>query len=360
MADRRAACAALGHASSARPDRALAFRFHCSKDVQAGPSVSSETHELLQRPQAACTVPFDIEFTLEATDRIDASSEFSPEQNARMADQDHYTALEIAPTADRAEIRKAHRRLALANHPDRTNGDATAEARFKVIQEAYEVLSDPEKRKKYDLTRAGTKERPIDLSGGPEPKAGRSADGSNARPRFRRTGAVPKPPRQPGASRAASNPKAAGTGTSTDPIDLTGGSGAPSAASGSASTSRSRPAGPSARNGPSAPAKAASARADEREFDQFWKDIPPQEIEKIYRNIGGGASTSKASRSDQSGKADDPIDLTGSPAGKTNSDSSAKPKRGRDDDDPGSAAPSAKRQARDDLYPERNRARGRG
>lgn len=279
-----------------------------------------------------------------------------------MADQDHYTALGIAPTADRAEIRKAHRGLALANHPDRTNGDATAEAKFKEVQEAYEVLSDPERRKKYDLGRAGTKEDPIDLSGA-EPKAGRSEVSSRPRPRFRRSDAVPDYATRASGSRTVPSPTVVDTGTSADPIDLTGASSDSSAASGNQSRPRSRTAGPRHRDGSSDRAKAASARADEREFDQFCKDIPPQEIEKIYRNIGGDASTSTASRSGQSGRADDPIDLTGSPAGKTNSDSSGKPaKRGRDEDDPGSAAPAAKRpmrQARGDLYPERNRARGR-
>ena len=64
--------------------------------------------------------------------------------------QDYYSTLGVARTASQAEIKKAFRRLARENHPDRNPGDAAAEGRFKAINEANEVLSDPEKRAKYD------------------------------------------------------------------------------------------------------------------------------------------------------------------------------------------------------------------
>ena len=53
-------------------------------------------------------------------------------------------------SADEKEIKKAYRRLARQYHPDVNSGDKAAEARFKEINEANEVLSDPEKRQKYD------------------------------------------------------------------------------------------------------------------------------------------------------------------------------------------------------------------
>ena len=61
-----------------------------------------------------------------------------------------YDTLGVAKNASADEIKKAYRKLARANHPDANGGDAAAEARFKEIQGAYDVLSDPEKRKGYD------------------------------------------------------------------------------------------------------------------------------------------------------------------------------------------------------------------
>jgi molecular chaperone DnaJ len=63
---------------------------------------------------------------------------------------DHYDTLGIARDADARTIKSAYRKLALRYHPDRNNGDAEAEERFKAINEAYAVLSDPEKRARYD------------------------------------------------------------------------------------------------------------------------------------------------------------------------------------------------------------------
>jgi curved DNA-binding protein len=64
--------------------------------------------------------------------------------------KDYYATLGVAKTASDKEIKQAFRRLARKFHPDVNPGDKSAEARFKEINEAYEVLGDGEKRKKYD------------------------------------------------------------------------------------------------------------------------------------------------------------------------------------------------------------------
>ncbi len=66
------------------------------------------------------------------------------------ASQDFYDILGVSRDADDAQIKKAFRRLARENHPDVNPGDSSAEERFKAIAEAYEVLSDPERRQMYD------------------------------------------------------------------------------------------------------------------------------------------------------------------------------------------------------------------
>ena len=63
---------------------------------------------------------------------------------------DYYTVLGVQKGVDQKDIRQAFRRLARKYHPDLNQGDADAEARFKEINEAYEVLSDTDDRKKYD------------------------------------------------------------------------------------------------------------------------------------------------------------------------------------------------------------------
>lgn len=58
--------------------------------------------------------------------------------------------LGVSKEATAEEIKAAHRRLALQNHPDRCPGDASKAARFREVQAAYDVLSDPQKRRDYD------------------------------------------------------------------------------------------------------------------------------------------------------------------------------------------------------------------
>ena len=63
---------------------------------------------------------------------------------------DHYATLGVSRTASQEEVQKAYRKMARKYHPDMNPDDATAKKRFQEVQAAYEVLSDPEKRKQYD------------------------------------------------------------------------------------------------------------------------------------------------------------------------------------------------------------------
>lgn len=67
-----------------------------------------------------------------------------------MAKRDYYEILGVSKTADEAEIKKAYRKMAIKYHPDKNPDDASAEEKFKEAAEAYEVLSNPEKRQRYD------------------------------------------------------------------------------------------------------------------------------------------------------------------------------------------------------------------
>jgi curved DNA-binding protein len=110
--------------------------------------------------------------------------------------QDYYTTLGVPRTASQAEIKKAFRKLARENHPDKKPGDKTAEARFKAVNEAHAVLSDADKRKKYDrlgkdweaYSRAG-----VDPDAGGAPfggfgRSGGTGGGPNVRYEFRTAG----------------------------------------------------------------------------------------------------------------------------------------------------------------------------
>jgi len=86
--------------------------------------------------------------------------------------RDYYEVLGVARDASQADVKKAFRKLARVHHPDVAKDKSTAEEKFKEINEAYEVLSDPEKRKKYDTLGANWNQQ-----GGPPPSGGGYSSG---------------------------------------------------------------------------------------------------------------------------------------------------------------------------------------
>jgi curved DNA-binding protein len=84
--------------------------------------------------------------------------------------KDYYSTLGVAKTANQKEIKQAFRKLARKHHPDVNPADKTAETRFKEINEAYEVLGDADKRKKYD--ELGANWRAYEKAGGAQGGAG--------------------------------------------------------------------------------------------------------------------------------------------------------------------------------------------
>ena len=67
-----------------------------------------------------------------------------------MQKEDYYNVLGVERNAGQDDIKRAYRKLALKYHPDKNQGDKEAEEKFKIAAEAYEVISDPEKRQRYD------------------------------------------------------------------------------------------------------------------------------------------------------------------------------------------------------------------
>src|ERR1700685_3051805 len=67
-----------------------------------------------------------------------------------MAKRDYYEILGVSKSATQDEIKKAYRKVAMQFHPDRNPGDKAAEEKFKEAAEAYEILSDADKRAQYD------------------------------------------------------------------------------------------------------------------------------------------------------------------------------------------------------------------
>src|SRR5262247_2303378 len=72
---------------------------------------------------------------------------------ADWAQKDFYAELGVKKDATNADIKKAYRKLARQNHPDSNPGDTAKHEKFKSVAEAYDVVGDPEKRKKYDEMR---------------------------------------------------------------------------------------------------------------------------------------------------------------------------------------------------------------
>src|SRR5437764_5915028 len=99
--------------------------------------------------------------------------------------KDYYKSLGVARTASEADIKKAFRKLAREFHPDVAKNKKRAEEKFKEINEAYEVLGDPSKRKKYDELganwKSGAEFRPPPgwENFGGQPFRGRSAPGGS-------------------------------------------------------------------------------------------------------------------------------------------------------------------------------------
>ncbi|MEX2631852.1 MAG: molecular chaperone DnaJ [Tistlia sp.] len=86
-----------------------------------------------------------------------------------MAKQDYYQTLGVERGAGLDELKRAYRKLAMAHHPDRNPGDAEAERKFKEINEAYDVLKDPNKRAQYDRFGHAAFDG---MGGGPRPGGG--------------------------------------------------------------------------------------------------------------------------------------------------------------------------------------------
>ena len=88
-----------------------------------------------------------------------------------MAERDYYEVLGISRDASQGDIKKAYRKLAMKHHPDQNPDDPRAEEKFKEIGEAYEVISDEEKRAAYGVIAADmAKDQPCLLYTSPSPR----------------------------------------------------------------------------------------------------------------------------------------------------------------------------------------------
>src|SRR4051812_20873138 len=94
--------------------------------------------------------------------------------------RDYYETLGVPRNASEADIKKAFRKLARKYHPDVAKDKKAAETKFKEINEAYEVLGDPAKRKKYDELGADWKQGAGPPPPGRQGRAGRRSDGGES------------------------------------------------------------------------------------------------------------------------------------------------------------------------------------
>lgn len=110
-----------------------------------------------------------------------------------MTTPNYYATLEVTETATQDEIKKAYRRLALKYHPDKNPGNAAAEAKFKEVNDANQVLSDADKRAQYDRERklAEVKPQAEKKSAQPQYTTARAQTYTAPRPTYRAE--APKP-----------------------------------------------------------------------------------------------------------------------------------------------------------------------
>ncbi len=98
-----------------------------------------------------------------------------------MSKRDYYEILGLSKGAGEEDIKKAYRKMAITYHPDKNPDDKSAEEKFKEAAEAYEVLSDPDKRKKYDLLGARWRDDEGGYSSPPPPPGGGGGRGGGGR-----------------------------------------------------------------------------------------------------------------------------------------------------------------------------------